>query len=80
MKSLTFLALMAAALPAAHQASAAPVPADPAQRCRDLMPMLGKATAEAPAVAEVTPVGDSGCRYTDLQLSLSRYQGWKVGP
>ncbi|WP_343715901.1 hypothetical protein [Inquilinus sp.] len=80
---MTRIRIAAAALVAvagiALPAWAAPVPADPVQRCRDLLPMLGKATEEAPTVGQVTPVGDTGCRYTDLQLSLSRYQGWKVG-
>ncbi|MGO4722713.1 MULTISPECIES: hypothetical protein [unclassified Inquilinus] len=60
-------------------AHAAPVPADPVQRCRDLIPMIGKATEEAPTVGKVTPVGDSGCHYNDLLVTISRYQGWMVG-
>jgi hypothetical protein len=60
-------------------AQAAPVPADPVQRCRDLIPMIGKATEEEPTVGKVTPIGDSGCRYSDLLVAMSRYQGWMVG-
>ncbi|WP_152613609.1 hypothetical protein, partial [Inquilinus limosus] len=75
----TAAAALVVAAGLAPLAQAAPVPADPVQRCRDLLPMLGKAAEEAPSVGEVTPVGDTGCRYTDLQLSMSRYQGWKVG-
>lgn len=60
-------------------AQAAPVPADPVQRCRDLVPMIGKAAEEEPTVGKVTPIGDSGCHYSDLLLAMSQYQGWTVG-
>ncbi|MGO1080219.1 hypothetical protein [Inquilinus sp. CA228] len=60
-------------------AQAAPMPADPVQRCRDLIPLIGKATEEDPTVGKVTPLGDTGCRYTDLQITISQYQGWMVG-
>ncbi|MGL4967834.1 MAG: hypothetical protein ACRC67_41845 [Inquilinus sp.] len=60
-------------------AQAAPVPTDPVQRCRDLIPLIGKATEEDATVGKVTPLGDSGCRYTDLQITISQYQGWVVG-
>lgn len=70
---------IATAAVAAGTAQAAPVPADPVQRCRELIPMIGKATEEARVVGSVTPVGDAGCRYTDLQVAISRYQGWTIG-
>jgi hypothetical protein len=60
-------------------AQAAPMPADPVQRCRDLIPLISKATEEDPTVGKVTPLGDTGCRYTDLQIAISQYQGWMVG-
>ena len=60
-------------------AQAAPMPTDPVQRCRDLIPLIGKATEEDPTVGKVTPLGDTGCRYTDLQITISQYQGWMVG-
>jgi hypothetical protein len=41
--------------------------------------MISKATAEDPTVGNVTPLGDTGCRYTDLQIAISQYQGWMVG-
>lgn len=72
------LALAGIALGTALPAWAAPVPADPVQRCRDLIPMI-RATEEPPVVGKVTPVGDAGCRYSDLQLTVSRYQGWTIG-
>lgn len=70
-----FVAAAGLALPA----QAAPVPTDPVQRCRDLIPLIGKATEQDPTVGKVTPVGNSGCRYTDLQITISQYQGWMVG-
>jgi hypothetical protein len=60
-------------------AQAAPMPADPVQRCRDLIPLISKATAEDPTVGKVTPLGDTGCRYSNLQITISQYQGWVVG-
>ncbi|WP_342237662.1 hypothetical protein [Inquilinus sp. OTU3971] len=72
-------ALAGIALGTALPAWAAPVPADPMQRCRDLIPLIGKATEEDPSVGQVTPLGDTGCRYTDLQITISQYQGWMVG-
>ena len=71
-------AALAAVAGIALPAWAAPVPADPVQRCRDLIPMI-RATEEAPTVGKVTPVGDSGCRYADLKITISQYQGWVVG-
>ena len=58
---------------------AVPMPADAVQRCRDLIPLISKATQEDPTVGKVTPLGDTGCRYTDLQITISQYQGWMVG-
>ncbi|WP_225771366.1 hypothetical protein [Inquilinus sp. Marseille-Q2685] len=71
-------AVLGAALPALP-AQAAPVPADPVQRCRDLIPMIAKATPEAPTAGTVTPVGEASCRYTELKLVMDQYRGWVIG-
>lgn len=72
-------AALVAAAGLALPARAAPMPADPVQRCRDLVPLISKATEEEPTVGKVTPIGDSGCHYSNLLVAMSQYQGWMVG-
>lgn len=80
MRTLAFLALMAAALSAAHQASAALIPPDPAERCRGLLEIAGQAGGiAAPAAATVEPLGSDGCRFTGLRLDLGPDRSWTVG-
>jgi hypothetical protein len=78
-KHLPSLVIAAALASLAPTAWAAPVPADPVQRCRELLPLIADAPAANPVVDTVTPVGDTGCRYTNLKISVSKYQGWEVG-
>jgi hypothetical protein len=74
--SLVIAAALAGVVPAAW---AAPAATNPVQRCRNLIPMIAEAPPEAPVVDTVTPVGDTGCRYTNLRVGVSKFQGWTVG-
>jgi hypothetical protein len=63
----------------APSAWAAPAATDPVQRCRDLLPLIAAATPEAPVVDAVTPIGEAGCHYANLRISMGRYQAWTIG-
>ena len=93
MTLLRILALAAAVLGPALPAAAAL--ADPTQRCRDLIDKVayaavgrpgedGRGAVEEPAVGTVTPLGKTGCRYTDVLVGGSVAMGggwspqWKV--
>jgi hypothetical protein len=78
-KHLPSLVIAAALTGLAPAAWAAPAPADPVERCRHLIPTISDGTSESVQVDAVTPVGDVGCRYTNLRVSLSKYQGWTIG-
>lgn len=71
---LRILVVAAAVLGPALPAAAAPAPTDPAQRCRDLLDRVAykpvgtpaEGDQEDPSVGTVTPIGETGCRYTDV--------------
>ena len=66
MKTMAILALMAAALSAAHQAAAEPVPADPVERCRGILQAIPPLTHAAAKAERIEPVGSDGCRFTGV--------------
>jgi hypothetical protein len=77
---MAILALAAAALPAAQQVAAAPVPADPVERCRDLLEVAAQAAGIAkPTASGVAPLGSDGCRYAELRVDLGPGRSWTVG-
>lgn len=70
-------AIMAGLAPMAH---AAPVPADPAERCRGLLEIAAAVAGIAmPAAATVEPLGADGCRFSELRIDLGPGRSWTVG-
>ena len=64
----------------APMAKAAPVPADPAERCRGLLEIVAQAAGIAtPAAGTVQPLGSDGCRYAELRVDLGPGRSWTVG-
>jgi hypothetical protein len=66
MKTMAILALVAAALSAAHQAAAAPVPTDPVERCGGILQAIPPLTHVAATAARIEPVGTDSCRFTGV--------------
>jgi hypothetical protein len=64
----------------APMAKAAPVPADPAERCHGLLEIVAQAAGIAtPAAGTVQPLGSDGCRYAELRVDLGSGRSWTVG-
>ncbi len=72
------LAVLAAGL--APMAWAAPVPADPIDRCHGLLEIAAAVAGIAtPATGTVEPLGADGCRFSELRIDLGPGRSWTVG-
>jgi hypothetical protein len=69
--------ILAGLAPTAH---AAPVPADPIERCRGLLEIAAAVAGIAtPTAAAIEPLGADGCRFSELRIDLGPGRSWTVG-
>jgi hypothetical protein len=76
MKALSGVLLAMALL--SGPAQAAEVPADPAARCEGLAHAFPELPADAVTFEKAAVLGETGCRYSGVQIRVNQYLSWMV--
>jgi hypothetical protein len=76
MKLLSGVLLAMAVL--AGPAQAATVPAEPTARCKGLFQAAPELPADAVTFEKVAAIGDTGCRYSGVLITVNKYMAWAV--
>jgi hypothetical protein len=74
MKLLSGILLVMTAM--AGPAQAATVPAEPAARCKGLFHAFPQLPADAVTFEKVAALGDTGCRYSGVLITVNEYMAW----